>query len=134
VGSDFRSERYTGFFDRARRREAAETFRAQGFTHLVCVGGNGTLEGTKAMLDEFDRRPPTAFVNVSIRQRSCRRSSHRFRLAVEAGATVARALLETRTPTSAVYILEMMGNRSGRHARTAAWPPARTSSCSRSFG
>src|SRR5258708_18826081 len=57
AGSDFRAERYAGFFDPARRKEAAATILAQGFTHLVCVGGNGTLEGTKALLDECAPRP-----------------------------------------------------------------------------
>src|SRR5580693_102660 len=66
AGSDFRTERYDAFRDRERRREAAETFRTQRFTHLVCVGGNGTLEGTKALLEELPERPFTAFVNVSI--------------------------------------------------------------------
>jgi 6-phosphofructokinase len=116
AGSDFRSERYGGFFDRARRREAAETFRAQGFTHLACVGGNGTLEGTKAMLHEFDRPPPTAFVNVSIDNDLAGDRAIGFLSAVEAGATVARGLLEDAYTHKRVYILEMMGNRSGRHA------------------
>ena len=56
AGSDFRSERYPAFHERERRRQAADTFRAQGFTHLVCVGGNGTLEGAKALLEEFPER------------------------------------------------------------------------------
>ena len=59
AGSDFRSERYVRFLEPERRREAAETFAAQGFTHLVCVGGNGTFEGTKALLEMMPVRPPT---------------------------------------------------------------------------
>ena len=116
AGSDFRSERYEAFRDRERRHEAAETFRTQGFTHLVCVGGNGTLEGTKAMLDEFDVRPPTAFVNVSIDNDLGGDRAIGFLSGVEAGATVARGLSEDAYTHKRVYILEMMGNRSGRHA------------------
>jgi 6-phosphofructokinase len=116
AGSDFRSERYEGFFERARRHEAAETFRAQGFTHLTCVGGNGTLEGAKAMLDEFDVRPPAAFVNVSIDNDLGGDRAIGFLSGVEAGATVARGLSEDAYTHKRVYILEMMGNRSGRHA------------------
>jgi 6-phosphofructokinase len=116
AGSDFRSERYAGFFERARRREAAETFGAQGFTHLACVGGNGTLEGTKAMLEEFAVRPPTAFVNVSIDNDLAGDRAIGFLSAVEAGATVARGLSEDAYTHKRIYILEMMGNRSGRHA------------------
>jgi 6-phosphofructokinase len=116
AGSDFRSERYPGFFEPARRREAAATFVAQGFTHLVCVGGNGTLEGTRALLDELAPRPPTAFVNVSIDDDLAGDRAIGFLSGVEAGATVARGLSEDAYTHKRIYILEMMGNRSGRHA------------------
>jgi 6-phosphofructokinase len=116
AGSDFRSERYPAFLERERRREAAATFRAQGFTHLVCIGGNGTLEGTKALLAEFDVRPPAAFVNVSIDNDLAGDRAIGFLSGVEAGATVARGLSEDAYTHKRVYILEMMGNRSGRHA------------------
>jgi 6-phosphofructokinase len=117
AGSDFRSERYPGFFERSRRREAAETFRAQGFTHLACVGGNGTLEGTKAMLTEFmSSHPPAAFINVSIDNDLAGDRAIGFLSGVEAGATMARGLSEDAYTHKRIYILEMMGNRSGRHA------------------
>src|SRR5579884_856926 len=116
AGSDFRSERYTGFFERARRREAADAFRAQGFTHLVCVGGNGTFEGAKAMLGELDERPPAGFVNVSIDDDLAGDRAVGFLSGVEAGAAIARGLLEDAYTHKRIYILETMGNRSGRHA------------------
>lgn len=116
AGSDFRTERYAGFFDPDRRREAAATFLAQGFTHLVCVGGNGTLEGAKALLDECAPRPATAFVNVSIDNDLAGDRAIGFLSGVEAGATVARGLSEDAYTHKRIYILEMMGNRSGRHA------------------
>ncbi len=116
AGSDFRSERYPAFHDRERRREAADTFRAQGFTHLVCAGGNGTLEGTKALLEEFAVRPPAGFVNVSIDDDLAGDRAIGFLSGVEAGATAARGLFEDAYTHKRVYILEMMGNRSGRHA------------------
>jgi 6-phosphofructokinase len=116
AGSDFRSERYAGFHQRERRAEAAEAFTAQGFTHLVCVGGNGTFEGTRALLDEFASRPPTAFVNVSIDNDVAGDRAIGFLSGVEAGATVARGLAEDAYTHKRVYLLEMMGNRSGRHA------------------
>jgi 6-phosphofructokinase len=116
AGSDFRSERYAGFHDSARRREAAETFRLQGFTHLACIGGNGTLAGAKALLEEFEQRPPAAFVNVSIDNDLAGDRAIGFLSGVEAGATVARGLAEDAYTHKRIYILEMMGNRSGRHA------------------
>ena len=116
AGSDFRSERYEAFRERDRRREAAATFASQKFTHLVCVGGNGTLEGTKALLEEFAARPPAAFVNVSIDNDLAGDRAIGFLSGVEAGATVAHGLWEDAYTHKRIYILEMMGNRSGRHA------------------
>jgi 6-phosphofructokinase len=116
-GSDFRSERYLGFHREEARRAAVETFRAQGFTHLVCVGGNGTLEGCRAWLDLWEgERPPTAFVNVSIDNDVGGDRAIGFLTGVEAGATIARGLYEDSYTHKRVYLLEMMGNRSGRHA------------------
>lgn len=116
AGSDFRSERYTGFLDRAKRKRAAETFRAQGFTHLICVGGNGTFEGIKAWLEEFDQRPQAGFINVSIDNDLDGDRAIGFLSGVETGAAIARGLYEDAYTHKRIYILEMMGNRSGRHA------------------
>ncbi|MFT3767440.1 MAG: 6-phosphofructokinase [Minicystis sp.] len=116
AGSDFRSERYRGFHDRERRVEAAATFRAQGFTHLCCVGGNGTFAGLNAWLEEFDPRPTTGFINVSVDNDVAGDRAIGFLTGVEAGATIARGLHEDAYTHKRVYILEMMGNRSGRHA------------------
>jgi 6-phosphofructokinase len=116
AGSDFRSERYPAFRERERRREAADTVGRQGFTHLVFVGGNGTLEGAKAMLEEFPVRPPAAFVNVSLDDDLAGDRAIGFLSGVEAGATVARGLSEDAYTHKRIYLLEMMGNRSGRHA------------------
>lgn len=116
AGSDFRSERYLGFLSADRRAEAAETVRTQGFTHLICVGGNGTLEGTRALLDALSPKLPTGFVNVSIDNDLGGDRAIGFASGVEAGATVARGLYEDAYTHKRVYLLEMMGNRSGRHA------------------
>jgi 6-phosphofructokinase len=116
-GSDFRSERYLGFHDRGRRAEAAETFRRQGFTHVVCVGGNGTLRGQKAWLEAFGpERPVAGFINVSVDNDLAGDRAIGFLSGVEAGGTIARGLYEDGYTHKRVYLLEMMGNRSGRHA------------------
>jgi 6-phosphofructokinase len=116
AGSDFRSERYLGFLDPDRRREAAATIAAQGFSHLVCVGGNGTFEGQKALLDEMNPRVPSGFINVSIDDDLGGDRAIGFLTGVEAGATVVRGLLEDAYTHKRVYLVETMGNRSGRHA------------------
>lgn len=116
-GSDFRSERYLGFHRAETRVAAAEAFRAQGFTHLVCVGGNGTFEGCRKWLEAFDgERPPAGFINVSLDNDVGGDRAIGFLTGVETGATIARGLYEDSYTHKRVYLLEMMGNRSGRHA------------------
>lgn len=116
-GCDFRSERYRGFLDADTRAEAVETFRKGGFTHVICVGGNGTLDGCKAWLESFgESRPITGFVNVSIDNDVAGDRAIGFLTGVEAGSTVARGLYEDAYTHKRTYLLEMMGNRSGRHA------------------
>lgn len=118
-GSDFRSERYTGFFDPEVRSHAAQTFHTQGFTHLVTIGGNGTFDGTKAWMESFaalPSPPPVAFVNVSVDNDVGGDRAIGFLSGVEAGATIARGLYEDSYTHKRIYLLEMMGNRSGRHA------------------
>ena len=116
-GSDFRSERYRGFYEVDKRLEAVETFRRQGFTHVVCVGGNGTLMGQKAWLEAFgDDRPKSGFINVSIDNDVAGDRAIGFLTGIEAGSTIARGLYEDAYTHNRIYLLEMMGNRSGRHA------------------
>lgn len=115
AGSDFRSERYVGFLEEHNRRTAAETIRAQGFSHVVCVGGNGTFEGIKALGPMLDPKPKLGFINVSIDNDLGGDRAIGFLTGVEAGATIARGLYEDAYTHKRVYILEMMGNRGGRH-------------------
>lgn len=115
-GSDFRSERYLGFFEQRARSEFAATFAREGFTHLVAVGGNGTFAGLSAALPEMGERPRAAFVNVSIDNDVAGDRAIGFLSGVEAGAEIARGLFEDAYTHKRVYLLEMMGNRSGRHA------------------
>jgi 6-phosphofructokinase len=115
AGSDFRSERYAGFLDRAPRLHAAETIRAQGFTHVVAVGGNGTFEGIKALHAELDPKPLVGFINVSVDNDLGGDRAIGFLSGVEAGATIARGLYEDAYTHKRIYLLEMMGNRGGRH-------------------
>lgn len=116
-GCDFRSERYVGFLERDKRDEAAEVFRQQGFTHVICVGGNGTFEGCKAWLESFEgKRPSAGFINVSVDNDVAGDRAIGFLTGVEAGSTVARGLYEDAYTHKRIYLLSMMGNRSGRHA------------------
>jgi len=116
AGSDFRSERYLGFHEPSNRQVAAETIRTQGFSHLIAVGGNGTFEGLKALLDHTVPKPKVGFVNVSIDNDLAGDRAIGFLSGVEAGSEIARGLYEDAYTHKRIYILEMMGNRSGRHA------------------
>ena len=115
AGSDFRSERYLGFLEEPNRRDAAALVKAQGFSHVVGIGGNGTFEGIKALSPLLDPKPQLGFINVSIDNDLGGDRAIGFLTGVEAGATIARALYEDAYTHKRVYLLEMMGNRSGRH-------------------
>lgn len=115
AGSDFRSERYAGFLERDKRLAAAETIGAQGFTHVVCVGGNGTFEGCKALIPELSTEARVGFINVSVDNDLGGDRAIGFLTGVEAGATIARGLYEDAYTHKRIYVLEMMGNRGGRH-------------------
>ncbi len=117
AGSDFRSERFARFHEPEVRDAAVATFRAQGFSHVVCVGGNGTMAGLVAWLDRFgEERPRAGFINVSVDNDLGGDRAIGFLTGVEAGATIARGLYEDSFTHKRIYLLEMMGNRSGRHA------------------
>jgi len=117
AGSDFRSERFADFAKLEHREHAVQMFRAQRFSHLVCVGGNGTFEGCRAWLESFGSdRPVTGFINVSIDNDVAGDRAVGFLSGVEAGATIARGLHEDGYTHKRIYLLETMGNRSGRHA------------------
>jgi 6-phosphofructokinase len=117
AGSDFRSERFREFAERAHREHAVHCFRQQGFTHLVCVGGNGTFDGCRAWLESFgSERPITGFINVSVDNDVAGDRAIGFLTGVEVGATTVRGLHEDGYTHKRIYALEMMGNRSGRHA------------------
>jgi 6-phosphofructokinase len=117
-GSDFRSERYVAFHDADRRKEALATLAEQRFTHVIGVGGNGTFSGLTAMLATAPSPVgfQIGFVNVSIDNDVGGDRAIGFFSGVEAGATIARGLLEDAYTHKRIYLLEMMGNRSGRHA------------------
>jgi 6-phosphofructokinase len=81
---------------------------AQGFTHVICVGGNGTFDGAKALVGELNPPPPVGFVNVSVDNDVGGDRAIGFLSGVEAGATIARGLHEDAYTHKRVYVLEMM--------------------------
>ncbi len=115
AGSDFRSERYVGFLEHEKRVAAAATVATQGFSHVVCVGGNGTFEGCKALIPDLEPSTRVGFINVSVDNDLGGDRAIGFLTGVEAGATIARGLYEDAYTHKRIYVLEMMGNRGGRH-------------------
>lgn len=116
AGSDFRSERYRGFLKHDRRIQAAATFVSEGFTHVVCVGGDGTFSAAHAWTQDLPASATVGFINVSIDNDLAGDRAIGFMTGIEAGATIARGLFEDAYTHKRIYLLEMMGNRSGRHA------------------
>ena len=115
-GCNFRSERYRNFVDTDLQRKAAQFIDDRGFTHVTFVGGNGTLHGAKALCNFLDERIHVGFINCSADSDLLGDRSVGFLTALEEGARLARGLFEDAFTHKRHYILEMMGNRGGKHA------------------
>ncbi len=116
AGSPFRAERYRGLEDPAAQGTAADFVAEHGFDTLIVVGGNGTLQALKALGDRLPQGTRTAFVNCSVDSDLRGDRSIGFLTALEQGAHIARGLFEDALTHKRHYILEMMGNRGGKHA------------------
>ena len=116
AGSEFRSERYPEFKDVAKQKQAAQFVLENNFDAVVAVGGDGTLKGVKGMAKHLPAEMPIGFLNVSTDSDITGDMSMGFLTCAEEGARVARGLFEDGYTHKRIYILEMMGNRSGQHA------------------
>ena len=115
-GSNFRSERYRNFVNTDRQQKAAQFIEDQGFTHVTLIGGNGTLQGAKALCAFLKEEIHVGFINCSVDSDILGDRSVGFLTALEEGARLARGLFEDAFTHKRHYILEMMGNRGGKHA------------------
>lgn len=114
-GSDFRSERYPDFGKPEKQKAAADYIREMEFTHIIGIGGNGTLKGVKclnALLPEMQ----AGFINVSVDSDIRGDIAVGYLTGAEEGATIARGLFDDAYTHKRMYILEMMGRDSGKHA------------------
>lgn len=114
-GSEFRSERYPDFVQPAKQEAAASFIRESGFTHLVGVGGNGTLMGVKA-LGRLIPELQIGFINVSVDSDIAGDIAVGYLTGAEEGAKIARGLFDDAYTHKRIYLLEMMGRDSGKHA------------------
>lgn len=114
-GSEFRSERYPDFAKPEKQEAAAAYIREMGFTHVVGVGGNGTMMGVKA-LDHMLPEIKAGFINVSVDSDILGDVAVGFLTGAEGGAKIARGLFDDAYTHKRIYILEMMGRDSGKHA------------------
>lgn len=117
-GSEFRSERYPEFAEEEKQKKAADFIEALGFTHLIGIGGNGTLKGIQA-LDGLLKNVKTGFVNVSIDSDISGDIAVGYLTGAEEGAKIARGLFDDAYTHKRIYLLEMMGRDSGKHALMA---------------
>ena len=116
AGSEFRSERYPEFKETAKQKQAAQYVLDNRFDAVVAIGGDGTLRGIKAMAEFLPPDMPIGFLNVSADSDINGDMSMGFLTCAEEGARIARGLFEDGYTHKRIYILEMMGNRSGQHA------------------
>jgi len=114
-GSEFRSERYPEFSEEAKRKKAAAFIGANEFTHIIGVGGNGTMMGVKD-LDTLVPDVKTGFINVSVDSDILGDIAIGYLTGAEEGAKIARGLFDDAYTHKRIYVLEMMGRASGKHA------------------
>ncbi|MDX1918696.1 MAG: 6-phosphofructokinase [Candidatus Caenarcaniphilales bacterium] len=115
-GSDFRSERYPEFAQPENQKLAAQMIIKEGFEVIVFCGGDGTLRGAKALSKYLPSHIRTGFINISADSDITHDRSVGFLSCAEQGAHIARGLYEDAFTHQRIYFLEMMGNKSGRHA------------------
>lgn len=115
-GCPFRSERYKGLEQAQAQCEAARFIVEEDFDTCVAVGGNGTLQGLKAIGQYLPAGVRTAFINTSVDSDILGDRSVGYFTALEEGARIARGLFEDSLTHQRHYILEMMGNRGGKHS------------------
>ena len=117
-GSEFRSERYPGFAKPEKQKEAADYIREHDFTHVIGVGGNGTMMGIKS-LDNLIPNIKAGFINVSVDSDILGDIAVGYLTGAEEGAKIARGLFDDAYTHKRIYMLEMMGRDSGKHALMA---------------
>ncbi len=117
-GSEFRSERYADFKKPEKQAAAAKYISSMGFTHVIGVGGNGTMKGIKS-LNKLLPETLTGFVNVSVDSDILGDIAVGYFTAAEEGAKIARGLFDDAFTHKRIYLLEMMGRNSGKHALMA---------------
>ncbi|MDJ0625830.1 MAG: 6-phosphofructokinase [Candidatus Caenarcaniphilales bacterium] len=115
-GSDFRSERYPKFQQLEIQEKAAQEIVKNGFNVVVFCGGDGTLRGAKSLSQFLPKDVRTGFINISADSDVINDRSVGFLSCAEHGAEIARGLYEDAFTHQRIYLLEMMGNKSGRHA------------------
>jgi len=116
AGSAFRSERYPDFEHEQVQAKAARFIAEHAFGTVVAVGGNGTLQGLKAVARHLPAEVRVGFMNCSVDSDLRGDRSIGFLTALEEGSRIARGLFEDALTHKRHYILEMMGNRGGKHA------------------
>jgi len=115
-GSDFRAERFPDFKEQHNQEIAAKNVIKQNFKFIIFCGGDGTLKGAKAISKLLPKEIKTGFINISADSDIQDDRSIGFLSCAEGGAEIASGLYEDAYTHRRIYFLEMMGNKSGRHA------------------
>jgi 6-phosphofructokinase len=115
-GSDYRSERFPQFASNEYQQRAAQEIIDHKFDIVIFCGGDGTLRGAKALIKLIPPEVRTGFINISADSDILNDRSVGFLSCAEHGAEIARGLYEDAYTHRRIYFLEMMGNKSGRHA------------------
>lgn len=115
-GARFRCERYEGFRLLENQQKAAKTIIKHKTRVVVAVGGNGTLEGLKALSKLLPGDLQSFFIPATIDSDIYGTECIGQHAGVEMGAEKVRCYMADARTHKRCYIIEMMGARGGHHA------------------
>ncbi|WP_372366961.1 6-phosphofructokinase [Candidatus Uabimicrobium sp. HlEnr_7] len=115
-GARFRCERYEGFRLLENQQKAAKNILQHKTRVIVGIGGNGTLEGLKALSKLLPRDLQMFFLPATIDSDIYGTECIGQHAGVEMGAEKVRCYMADARTHKRCYIIEMMGARGGHHA------------------
>ncbi len=115
-GADFRTERYKDFKLLENQKRAAENIIQKKVRVLVGIGGNGTLEGIKALAKLLPKNIQVFFIPVTIDSDVSGTECIGQHTGVEVGAEKIRCYMADARTHNRCYIIELMGASGGFHA------------------
>jgi 6-phosphofructokinase len=115
-GAQLRSERYKDFVKNEVQKKAAATIKRKKVKAIIAIGGNGTFKGIHDLCELLPTSIQAFFIPVTIDSDVAGTDCIGQHTGVEVGAEKIRRYMADARTHKRIYIIEMMGARSGFHA------------------